>query len=99
MVGKIQIFPTRQLTVRQLELSKRICLNCSAIIVDLASQKVNSITAPLHSHFTLPPGARLLAAAAAKARTRTIAAQSELSKPPEVRTSHTEQSIDNYIAG
>lgn len=69
------------------------------MIVDLASQKVNSITAPLHSHFTLPSGACLLAAAGAKAQTPTMAAQSELSKPPEVCTLHIEQSIDNYFAG
>lgn len=55
--------------------------------------------APLHSHFTLPSGACLLAAAAAKAQNPTIAAQSELSKSPEVRTLHIEQSFENYFAG
>lgn len=33
------------------------CLNCSSIIVDLPLQKVNSITAPLHPHFTFSPNA------------------------------------------
>lgn len=36
---------------------------------------------------------------AAKAHTRRLAAQSKLSKPPEVYTLHTEQSSDNYFAG